>query len=605
LSNLLDEFRRRSVWQVLGVYLVGSWIALQVVDVLANNFGLPEWFPAFALALLVIGLPIVLATAMAQGGLPSRSDPATEPDGQGDAGAEGPPASGTATATFLTWRNALAGGVAAFALLGVVTFGWWIFGGSSPPAPEVVAGADAAGAEDLRSVAVLPFVTRSALDEDLFFADGMHDDLLTQLSKIEALTVISRTSVERYRATDTPIPVIADELGVAVIVEGAIQRAGSRVRVNMQLIEADTDKHLWAETYDEELTAENLFRIQSDLAQKIAASLQATLSPQVVERITTPPTNSVEAFEVYSRGRYLYHRSNPMSGDGLREALALFEQAVALDSTYALAWAGVADAYDYGGGSTFTREEAQQAWPAVERALELDPNLAEALSRRGFMHLNTGREEEAERDFERAIELSPGSALVVSRYGGFLSRTGRMDPALENARKAVQIDPLNLGVRANLEDLLWRAGEFEEASEESRRTLSMDPTYGNSWYNLGWTEGMLNRHDEAIRAFQEAIRVDGEGAGVEAALAWALARAGRHDEALALVEEIDASSAGSDAALVYFELGDLDTAYEVLEGVLRANPAQVQSIAGDWSAAGMREHPRYAEVLERLGLDEG
>ena len=603
MSDFFREFRRRSVWQVLGVYLVGSWIALQVVDVLANNFGLPEWFPAFALALLVIGLPIVLATAMAQG-LPSRSDAEGEADSESGAGAPAAPVSGSAAANLLTWRNALAGGVAAFALLGVVTFGWWIFGGSTPPPPAVVAGADAAGAEDLRSVAVLPFVTRSALDEDLFFADGMHDDLLTQLSKIEALTVISRTSVERYRATDTPIPVIAEELGVAVVVEGAIQRAGSRVRVNMQLIEAATDRHLWAETYDEELTAENLFRIQSDLAQKIAASLQATLSPQVVERITAAPTNSVEAFEVYSRGRYLYHRSNPMSGDGLKEALALFEEAVALDSTYALAWAGVADAYDYGGNSVFTSEEAQRAWPAVERALELDPDLAEALSRRGFMHLGAGREEEAERDFERAIELSPGSALVVSRYGGFLSRTGRMEAALANARKAVQIDPLNLGVRANLEDLLWRAGRFEEASEESRRTLSMDPNYGSSWYNLGWTEGMLDRHAEAIEAFQQAIRVDGEGAGVQAALAWAYARAGQRDEALALMEGLDASAAGSDAALVYFELGDLDTAYRVLEEVLRANPVRVQGLAGDWSAAGMREHPRYAEVLERLGLDE-
>lgn len=582
------------------MYLVGSWVALQVVDLLADNFGLPEWFPAFALALLVIGLPIVLATAMAQGGLPSGSDPATGADARSDAGD-----ARTGATTLLTWRNALAGGVAAFALLGVVTVGWWIFGGSTPPPPEVVAGADAAAAEDLRSVAVLPFVTRSTLEEDLFFADGMHDDLLTQLSKIEALTVISRTSVERFRDTDMPIPAIGAELGVAAVVEGAIQRAGSRVRVNMQLIEAATDRHLWAETYDEDLTAENLFGIQSDLAQKIAASLHATLSPQVVERIAAAPTNSVEAFEVYSRGRYLYHRSNPMSGDGLRQALALFEEAVALDSTYALAWAGVADAYDYGGGSTFSPEEAQRAWPAVERALELDPNLAEALSRRGFMHLVAGREDDAERDFERAIALSPGSALVVSRYGGFLSRTGRMEEALTNARKAVQIDPLNLGVRAGLEDLLWSAGLFEEGSEASRRTLSMDSTYSTSWYNLGWTEGMLNRHAESIAAFREAIRLGGDGAGFEAALAWALARAGEGDEALALMEDIDLQTAGHDAAIVYFELGDLDTAYRLLEGTLRENPAILGSLTRDWSAAGMRENPRYAEVLERLGLDAG
>lgn len=604
MSNLFHEFRRRSVWQVLGVYLVGSWIALQVVDVLANNFGLPEWFPAFALALLVIGLPIVLATAMAQGGLPSGSDPTAGSHVEGDPTPDGATAAAAATSTFLTWRNAMAGGVAAFALLGLVTFGWWIFGGSSPPPPEVVAGADAAGAEDLRSLAVLPFVTRSALDEDLFFADGMHDDLLTQLSKIEALTVISRTSVERYRATDMPIPAIAEELGVAVIVEGGIQRAGSRVRVNMQLIEAASDRHLWAETYDEELTAENLFHIQSDLAQKIAGALQATLTPQVVNRINAQPTNSVEAFELYSRGRYIYNRSTGLSGDGLREALALFEQAVAVDSTYALAWAGIADTYNYGTNRPFTPEESERAWPAVERALELDPDLAEALSRRGLMHLAAGREAEAARDFERALELSPGSPVVVSRYGGFLSRTDRMEEALRNARRAVQIDPVQVGVRADLEELLWRAGLFEEGAAASRSTLALDSNSLSSWYNLGWFAGMLNEHEEAIHAFEEAIRLDEGQAGYEVALAWAFARAGQGEEALALMESMDIEAAGPDAALVHFELGDMDEAYRILEDALKANPAFVESIAGDWSSAGMREHPRYAEVLERLGLDE-
>jgi TolB-like protein/Tfp pilus assembly protein PilF len=597
LKKLIHEIHRRSLWQVLGIYLVGSWVALQVVDVLANNFGLPVWFPPFALALLVIGLPIVLATAFVQEGVATgRELPAMSP------GAGAAPGSAGAGGLF-TWRNAIAGGVAAFALLGVVTAGWWIFGGGPVPEPGI-AEANAAGATALRSVAVLPFVTRSAVEEDLYFADGMHDDLLTQLSKIDALTVISRTSVQKYRDTDMGIPAIAEELGVATVMEGGIQRSGNRVRVNVQLIEAATDRHLWAETYDEELTAENLFHIQSDLAQKIAGALRATLTPDVVQRINAQPTTSLEAFDLYSRARYLYERSSSPSGEGLKEALALFQQAVGLDSTYALAWAGIADTYDYGAGRAFDPEEARAAaWPALERALALDPDLAEALSRRGLMHLAEGREDQAQRDFARALELNPGSARVVSRYGGFLSRTGRLEEALVNARRAVELDPISLGLRQNLEDHLWNASLFEEGAQVSRRTLAMEPRNVSSWYNLGWFEGMLGRNDDAIAAFQKAIDIGGEDPSYVSGMAWAHARAGHRDEALGWLARLPEGEGGHDVANAYFELGNVDQAFASLESLLRADPSLAGALSRDPSAARLRAHPRYREVLGKLGLE--
>lgn len=598
LKKLIQEAHRRSMWQVLGIYLVGAWIALQVVDVLANNFGLPEWFPAFALGLLVIGLPIVLATAFVQEGV---APAATPPEAENDSAPTPTPATAHG---LLTWKNAMAGGVAAFAVLGMVTAGWWVFGGEAPEPSVAEAEADAALAPDLRSVAVLPFDTRSSLEEDGFFAEGMHDDLLTQLSKIDSITVISRTSVQKYKDTEMAIPAIATELGVATIVEGGIQRAGDRVRVNVQLIEAETDRHLWAETYDEELTAANVFHIQSDLAQKIAVALRATLTPEVVARINVQPTESLEAFDLYTRGRFLYESAAQGASARLLDALSLFEQAIAADSAYAPAWVGVADTYAFGSGTAFSFDEANpRAWIAIDRALELDPDLAEGLSRRAMMHLIDGRTDVAEADILRALELNPGSAVVSRRYGFFLVQLGRADEAVVNARKVLRLDPLSLPNRRDLENRLWDAGAFEEVVEECHKTLGLDPEYTSSWYNLAWALGMLNRFDEAIQAFEETLRLVPDESSYSVGLAWAHARAGNRAEALRFVAPSEAAGIGYDVSLVYFALGDMDHAFEYLEETLSSTPQQLVTIDDDPSADEMRAHPRYAEVLRRLGLD--
>lgn len=595
LKKLIHEVHRRSLWQVLGIYLVGSWVALQVVDVLGNMVALPAWFPGFALALLVIGLPVVLATAFVQERGAGREDleelaPAS-PDTPIHPG-------------VFTWKNATLGGVAALALLGVATVGWWVFGGGPVPEPGVPqANAAGATAADLHSVAVLPFATRSSVEDDVYFADGMHDDLLTQLSKIADLTVISRTSVEKYRDTEMSIPDIARELGVATIMEGGIQRSGNRVRVNVQLIEAATDRHLWAETYDEELTAESVFRIQSDLAQKIAGALQATLTPEQVERITALPTKNLDAFDLYTRGRYLYERSagnRPV----ITKALDLFQQAAALDSTYALAWAGIADAWEYGGSFAFDPEEGHaNAWVALNRALELDPNLAEALARRGLMNLTDGKEAQAEEDFRKALELNPGSALVNSRYGGFLSRTGRTEEAVENARRAVQLNPVQVGTRLDLENLLWTVGEFEEGLRVSQGTVALDASATQSWYNVGWFAGMLGQIDTAIQAFEKCIDLSEENDTYRSALAWAFAKAGRRDEAVRELSTLRGAEGGWDVANTWYLLGDKDRAFASLEVVFKADPTMATDIRTDWSSADLIADPRFGQLLKKLDLE--
>jgi len=320
---------KNTLWKALGLYGAGSWVVLQVVDVLAQNAGLPAWVFSFALVLLVIGLPIVGVTAYLQG-FGGASEAASGVAGTSeDAGAAGATGVSAGSRGLFTWRNAITGGLGAMALWGLLVTGWMFLGpGASRGADGTGGEAFGATASNLRSVAVLPFATRSEDKQDAYFSEGMHDDVLTQLSKIDSLTVISRTSVMQYAGTTKPIPEIARELGVATILEGGIQRAGDRVRINVQLIEASTDRHLWAETYDEELTAANVFAIQSDLAKKIAGALKTTLSPAVAARIDARPTENTEALELYSRARYLILSAAGSAPD--IQARDLLEQAVEL-----------------------------------------------------------------------------------------------------------------------------------------------------------------------------------------------------------------------------------------------------------------------------------
>ncbi|MGD8699998.1 MAG: hypothetical protein PVJ43_11945, partial [Gemmatimonadales bacterium] len=365
MKGLIDKLRHRSVWQVLGVYVFGSWIALQVVDVLGNNFDLPAWFPRFTLALLVIGLPVVLVTALVQKRL-SRQVVVE--------GSEVSHARAVGTGQLFTWRNAMLGGAVAFAVWGVVATSWMLFG------PGSDGGRVTAFSQDVRSVAVLPFVSIQTDEQSRAFSSGIHDDLLTQLSKIESLTVISRTSVMKYRDTQLSIPEIAAELGVATVVEGGIQRAGNWVRVNVQLIDARTDRHLWAETYDSELTTANIFSIQSDIAHQIAAALRATLTPEVEVRLAARPTESLQAYDLYTRGRYLHHRPRGGTQEGLEEAARLFRQAIDADPGFAAAYAGLADIYLdlWSNGYRPAEQALPEARAAAEKALALDETLADA-----------------------------------------------------------------------------------------------------------------------------------------------------------------------------------------------------------------------------------
>lgn len=599
---MTESTHRNSLWKVLGLYGAASWVMLQVIDVLAQNAGLPTWVFTLALILLIVGLPIVGATAYLHG-LGRRTD--------SESAESAAPATASATRQLFTWRNAIGGGLAAMALWGVLVTGWLLVGpGASggQTASEASGGAAEVSAVDSRSVAVLPFTTRAREgDEDAaIFSDGIHDDVLTQLSKIDSLTVISRTSVMQYAGTTKPIPEIAAELGVATILEGGVQRSGDRVRLNVQLIEASSDRHLWAETYDEELTAANVFAIQSDLAKQIAAALRATLTPEETARIEARPTESMEALDLYSRARYVV-LSGAGRGESLEQARDLLLRAVELDPDYARAWAQLGSIYlslkDQ--GILPAGEGRRLAAEAVDRSLNLDPDLSDAHSARAQFLTSELRYEEAERENLRALELNPGSAEEHRRYARLLIQLDRHEQAAAEARRAVELDPLSVTARATLGDVMWWAGDWEGTVTESSKLIEMAPDLAYAYYNLGYGHAMQAENEQAIEAFRTARDLGPTDPLTHLGLAWAWAKADQRDSALAVLEGVpEEGPLLKEIAIVYGELGELDTAYDYLYRAAEVDPGSIGTLRTDHSADPLKADPRYAELLGRVGLEE-
>lgn len=457
LKRFITEIHRRSLWQVLGIYVVGSWIAYEVVLNLVEGLQLPAWLPGGAIVLFIIGLPIVLATAFVQEGAPFQG---AVPD-----------ASEKPAAKVFNWKNAVLGGVVAFLLLGMTAGGYMMV---RQPAEE--SGASA------MSVAALPFENMSADQEDAYFTDGFHDELLTQLSKIGSLRVISRTSVLGYKGTTKNLRVIADELGVRYILEGSVRRFGERVKITAQLIDSRNDHHVWAETY--ERSRADLFAIQAEVATAIAQAMNVELSPETEASLRALPTTSTEAHDFYLKSLE-YQRIGGAStraqrGEHWRSAVDMLEKAVAADARFALAWAelGVAHARLTWFSYDLSPARMETAKRAIDRALELEPALPQARTALGYYYYW------GKRDYERALDAFtvaqnglPGSSELSNLRAFVLRRMGRFDETIQLLTTSVQKDPLN-GLMIRELATSYRAAErYDKAIEWSDRGIAIAPGY--------------------------------------------------------------------------------------------------------------------------------
>jgi adenylate cyclase len=396
-------------------------------------------------------------------------------------------------------------------LLLIAGVGWWFIHQSTqarkPAAPAV----------DQKSIAVLPFENLSHDPDNAYFADGIQEEILTRLSKIADLKVISRTSTQRYKSAPENLREIAQQLGVANILEGTVQKAADQVRVNVQLINALTDSHLWADEYDRKLT--DIFSVESEIAAKIANTLQARLSGAEQKAIAVHPTKNSEAHELYLRGRFYWNRSlGPAffekSFDKSRE---YYEKALQLDPTYALAYAGLADYYGFAFG--FGLLPPEEKWAKAQednakKALELDPTLGEAYNPLAADRLYVHRDwPGAERDFRRGLELSPNFAEMHAHYGMCLVFFGRNDEALSEVQRALALDPLSTRFGFTSGRLRFFTRQYDAAIEQYRKTLELDPNFPPVHEGLGDAYEKKGMQKEAIAEWANALTLTGENEG--------------------------------------------------------------------------------------------
>ncbi len=492
--SMFGELGRRNVIRVAITYVIATWVVIQVADLVLENIGAPDWVIQAMMLVMALGFPVVLIFSWAYEVTPEGIKRESEIDR-------------SQSITSVTGRK-LNNAITVLLVLALAYFVWESRIADEPGTGDAAVASDSAAVDapaakaSRLSIAVLPFVNRSNREEDEFFTTGIHDDLLTTIAKIGSMKVISRTSVMEYKNTTKKIPQIARELGVANILEGGIQRAGNQVRINVQLIDAVTDEHLWAEIYDRELTAENIFAIQSEISKAIAEALQATLSPDEQRRIDTAPTDNLDAYDAYLRGRLLMATREAAK---LEESIDQYHRAVEIDPQFALAWVGLADALNllqvYGTLSLADSLPEREA--AIDKALAINPDLGEAYASLGSLHSDQKHPEEAKRAYRKAIELSPNYATGYHWLSNHLRRdTLRAEESLVFAKQAVDIDPRSLIIGANLASSYFRLGEYAAAEREAKRVLQIDAGFAQIHAlrsGLYWETGEFGQAiDEAL-----------------------------------------------------------------------------------------------------------
>jgi TolB-like protein/DNA-binding winged helix-turn-helix (wHTH) protein/Flp pilus assembly protein TadD len=457
----------------------------------------------------------------------------------------------------------------------------------------------------IRSLAVLPLESLSGDASQDYFADGMTDELITELGQISALRVISRTSVMTYKHASKPLPQIARELNVDAIVEGTVLRSGDHVRITAQLIEASADKHLWAQSYEGEWR--DSLALQNKVARAIADQIRINLNPQEQAALKNVRAVDPQAYESYLKGRYFW---NKRTADGLKSALNYFNQAIAEDPNYAPAYSGLADTYallaDWEYGVMTPKEALPKAKAAAVKALELDSTLGEAHNSLAFcLDVFDWDFDAAGKEFQRAIELNPGYATAHQWYASHLIVLGRNDEAIAEMRKAESLDPLSLIIGADLADFLVVAHSYDESIRESRKTIEMDPNFALAHNQLGQAYLQKQMEDEAVTELRKAVQLSGNSPTCVANLARAFIASGKRAEAEKLLSELQkrsnpSYSYASEIAEIYTALGDSDQAMNWLEKCFeeRFNPSVLLRPGFD----PLRSDPRFKDLLRRIGL---
>ena len=579
LRKFLAELKRRNVYKVAIAYAVAGWALAQGIAQVFPVFDIPNWVVRLIVLLIVIGFPIGLVLAWAfeltPEGIKRTEDVDLIAQGQ---------------SRHRTWIYVVL--ISAAISIGLFFLGRYTVlkqgGGRSPE----------------KSIAVLPFENLSRDPDNAYFTEGVHEEILTRLAKVSDLKVIARTSTQRYKSAPENLSQVGEQLGVANILEGTVQRVAENVRVSVQLINATDEAHLWAETYDRKLT--DIFAVESEIAKTIADTLRARLSDPEQHAITARPTENAEAYQLYLKGRYFW---NKRTGADLKKAIDYFNQAIGKDPNYALAYAGLADAYGLlsGFGAASPKDSLPQAKAAAKKALELDNTLGEAhasLAQALFAYdFNFA---EANREFRRAIELSPNYATAHQWYGqGGLAPLGQFEDAIAEMKRALELDPLSVIINADLGSVLCSARHYDEAIEQLRKTIEMDPRFYYAHWNLGVALESKGLVDQAVVEYEKAIALDDDPLS-PGLLAHLYAKMGQKEKALQIQERLREVSKERYVtpyifAIIHLGLGEKDQAMAFLEKTYEDRDGyNIAFVKVDPFFDSLRGDPRFQAFVQKI-----
>ena len=554
--NFFAELKRRNVYKVAVAYAIVAWLLIQAASILFPTFEAPAWVMKVVVTAIIFGFPVALILAWAfeltPEGIKREKDVAPN------------------ESIARTTGRKLVGITVALAVIAAGLFAFqFLRSKSATTIPGITSTPSAASAGPIseKSVAVLPFENLSRDPENAFFASGIQDEILTRLAKIGALKVISRTSTQQYQSKPQSLTEIAKQLGVANILEGSVQKAGDRVRITVQLINALSDSHLWADTYDRKLI--DTFGVESDVAQKIASSLEAQLTGSEQRAIAARPTENTEAYQLYLKGKFFW---NKRTGDDLKAAADLFRQAAEVDPSYANAYAGLAQADllipVFGAGAP--RDFFPKAKAAAERAIELDETSAEGHSALAMLLCFDFKFPASEAEFRRAIQLNPNYATAHHWFGNsLLVSLGRFDEGIREGERAVELDPLSLIINADLGSTFMIGRRYDEAIAQLRRTLALDGNFSYAHWNLGEALYLKGDVNAAIAEYEKARALD-DDPEVLGLLGRAYAETGKREQALEILRKLQETGQNQYIrsyvySLIYIGLGDKATAIEYLE----------------------------------------
>ena len=593
LPNFFAELKRRNVYKVAIAYAVVAWLLMQVASQIFPFFEIPSWGVRLVVLLLIIGFPIALILAWAFELTP-----------------EGLKRTETADAAHEHSRGTL--WIYIVVIAAVLSVGLFFLGrytaqratskelGANERLP---AGQVTQQSAVEKSLAVLPFANLSGNPENAYFAAGIQDEIITRLAKIGELKVVSCLTTQRFKSAPDDLPAIAKQLGVANVLQGSVQRSADAVRVNVQLVKAATDTHLWADTFDRKLT--DVFQIETDIAKTIADKLRAKLTGSEERAISAKPTEDLEAHELYLKGRYLWNRR---TAENLKKALSYFQQAADKDPNYALAYAGIADTCGlfsvYGVGAP--QEYLPLARAAAEKALALDDSLAEAHTSMGYVYYASFQPAESAKEFERAIALNPNYATAHHWYGRLtLVMMGQLDRAMEEVKRAYALDPVSSIIHADLGGVEVMARRYDEAIEQLRKTLEMDPEFYWAHRFLGIALELKGDVDGGLAEYKKAFELNDDPAGL-AFIAHAEAGLGQQNETRRLLTQLTEARKSRYVqayafALTHLALGEKDQALNWLEqGAHERGGTYLCFIKVDPFFDSLRGDPRFEALVQKV-----